>query len=75
MWAENDPGFYELNDQLQYLGYFAFRSPGPAYKHSAAQFLKLRGWISSDRTHPTSPTRPGSDVEVLREIGERMGIV
>ena len=36
-------GFYALNDLLQYLGTFAFRPPVPAYRHSAAQFLKLRG--------------------------------
>lgn len=74
-WAAGDPRFYELNDQLQYLGMFAFRSPSPAYKHSAAQFLKLRGWLTCDRTHPRSPERPASDVEVLREIGQRLGVV
>lgn len=74
-WAAGDPRFYELNDQLQYLGMFAFRSPSPAYKHSAAQFLKLRGWLTCDRTHPRSPERPASDVEVLREVGQRMGVV
>ena len=26
-WEAGDPRFYELNDQLQYLGCFAFRSP------------------------------------------------
>ena len=41
--AAGSPAFYELNDALQYLGFFAFRSPVPAYKHSAAMFLKLRG--------------------------------
>lgn len=74
-WEAGDPAFYELNDQLQYLGHFAFRAPGPAYKHTAAQFLKLRGWIDCDATHPQSPLRPDSDVEVLREIGRRMGVV
>lgn len=74
-WETGDPRFYELNDQLQYLGYFSFRSPSPAYKHSAAQFLKLRGWITSHRTHPRSPSRPESDVDVLRELGRRMKIV
>lgn len=74
-WAAGDPRFYELNDQLQYLGMFAFRSPSPAYKHSAAQFLKLRGWLGCDRTHPRSPERPASDVEVLRELGQRMGVI
>jgi dihydrodipicolinate synthase/N-acetylneuraminate lyase len=71
MWAAGDAGFYELNDQLQYLGFFAFRPPVPAYKHSAAQFLKLRGWIDSDTPHPNGLRRPESDVEVLRDVVER----
>lgn len=74
-WAAGDPRFYELNEQLQYLGMFAFRSPSPAYKHSAAQFLKLRGWLTCDRTHHRSPERPASDIEVLRELGQRMAII
>ena len=72
MWAAGDPGFHELNDLLQYLGFFAFRPPVPAYKHSAAQFLKLRGWIESDAPHPNCLRRPESDVEVLRDIAERL---
>lgn len=72
LWAAGDPAFYELNDTLQYLGNFVFRPPVPAYKHSAAMFLKLRGWVASDRTHPHSPTRPDSDREVLREILYRL---
>lgn len=75
LWASGDPGFYGLNDLLQYLGFFTFRPPVPAYKHSAAQFLKLRGWIGADRTHPASPTRPVSDIEVLRDIGQRLGVI
>jgi dihydrodipicolinate synthase/N-acetylneuraminate lyase len=71
-WQEGDPRFYELNDILQYLGYFAFRLPVPAYKHNAAQFLKLRGWIASDATHPLSPTRPESDREILGKILEQL---
>ncbi|WP_010587191.1 dihydrodipicolinate synthase family protein [Schlesneria paludicola] len=74
-WETGDPRFYELNDQLQYLGYFAFRRPSPAYKHSAAQFLNLRGWINSSHTHPQSRTRPDSDRDVLRELGQRLGVV
>jgi dihydrodipicolinate synthase/N-acetylneuraminate lyase len=74
-WEAGDPRFYELNDQLQYLGYFAFRSPSPAYKHSAAQFLKLRGWIACDEPHPRGQRRPESDIAVLRELGQRMGII
>ena len=71
MWADGDPEFYEMNDLLQYLGTFTFRDPAPAYKHSAAMFLKIRNLISSNRTHPNSPTRPDADIEVLTtSIGE-----
>lgn len=70
-WAAGDPAFYELNDWLQYLGFLTFRPPVPAYKHSAAMFLKMRGYIDCDRTHPQSPERPDSDREILRHIAER----
>lgn len=73
-WLAGDPRFYELNDQLQYLGFFAFRGPVPAYKHTAAMFLKLRGWLACDDTHPQSPPRPDSDRAVLDGIREMMGI-
>jgi len=73
-WASGDPRFFERNDWLQYLGFFAFRDPVPAYKHSAAMFLKLRGWIGDDRTHPSSLTRPESDRAVLRTMLEGLGI-
>jgi dihydrodipicolinate synthase/N-acetylneuraminate lyase len=75
MWASGDPGFYELNDLIQYLGFFAFRAPVPAYKHSAAQFLKLRGWIVSDKPHPLAERRPDSDIAILRDIGQRLEVV
>ncbi len=75
LWAAGDPSFYELNDLLQYLGFFAFRRPVPAYKHSAAQFLKLRGWIACDAPHPQADRRPASDVAVLRELAERLGVL
>lgn len=68
MWLADDSNFYSLNDLLQYLGFFAFRNPVPAYKHSAAMFLKLRGWICEDETHPRSARRPDSDRAVLNEI-------
>jgi hypothetical protein len=67
-WLDGDARFYELNDVLQYLGHFAFRAPVPAYKHSAAQFLKLRGWIDCDATHPGSPRRPANDIPILQNI-------
>lgn len=72
MWVSGDVGFYELNDLLQYLGFLAFRDPVPAYKHNAAQFLHLRGWIESSQTYPGSPTRPESDIELLRDISRRL---
>ena len=74
-WLDGDRRFYELNDALQYLGCLAFRDPVPAYKHAAAMFLKLRGWIGCDRTHPRSPERPESDRELLRGIATRLDIL
>jgi dihydrodipicolinate synthase/N-acetylneuraminate lyase len=74
LWSQDDPEFYELNDLLQYLGFFAFRTPVPAYKHSAAQFLKLRGWLPSDAPHPRAERRPEADVEILRDILKRLEV-
>ena len=71
-WAAGDPRFDELDDCLQALGDFAFRPPVPAYKHSMAQFLALRGLLSCDATHPHSPTRPASDTEVLTGLLARI---
>jgi dihydrodipicolinate synthase/N-acetylneuraminate lyase len=71
-WLKGDPRFHELNDTLQYLGQFAFRAPTSAYKHSAAQFLKLRGWIESDAPHPRSLHRPESDIEILQKILDQL---
>jgi dihydrodipicolinate synthase/N-acetylneuraminate lyase len=67
-WLKGDPRFFELNDRLQYLGSFAFRSPTRAYRHSAAQFLKLTGHVPDDGAPPGAPTRPQSDLAVLAEI-------
>ena len=75
MWESGDSAFFELNDVLQYLGFLAFRPPVPAYKHSAAQFLKLRGWIQSNQTHPNSPARPESDIAILEDIAKRLGVI
>lgn len=73
LWARNDgAAAVALNDLLQYLGQLAFRAPVPAYKHSAAQFLKLRGRIATDRPHPRSPRRPDSDVALLQDICDRL---
>lgn len=72
MWESGDARFYELNDLLQYLGAFTFRDPAPAYKHSAAMFLKIRGMIDSAKTHPQSPQRPASDQMVLESIASQL---
>ena len=72
LWAAGDLAFHEMNDLLQYLGQFAFRDPVPAYRHSAAQFLAVRGWLPGADIHPDAPRRPGSDLAVLAEIVERL---
>lgn len=71
-WRTADPRFYELNDVLQYLGQLAFRPPVSAYKHSAAQFLKLRGWISSDAPHPKAQRRPETDIPILQSVLDQL---
>jgi dihydrodipicolinate synthase/N-acetylneuraminate lyase len=60
-WAEGDPRFFELNDALQALGAVAFRDPVPAYKDSAAAYLKLR-------PHPDCPRRPDWEAELLAPL-------
>lgn len=72
MWRDGDPRFYELNDILQYLGAFAFRPPVPAYRHDAAMFLHLQGRAPSPAPYPGCPLRPDTDIEVLRQILERL---
>lgn len=72
MWAQQDPGFWELNDLLQYLGFFTFRPPVPGYRHDAATWFTLRGWASSDATPVGAPRRPESDRAILADILERL---
>lgn len=72
MWAEGNSDFYQLNDILQYLGFFAFRTPVPAYKHTCAQFLHLRKMIESNLTHPDASLRPDSDLPILQSIVEQL---
>jgi dihydrodipicolinate synthase/N-acetylneuraminate lyase len=74
LWADGDPRFYELNDALQHLGNVAFRPPVPAYRHSAAIFLRLRGWIASDATPDGVPRRPAEEEALMRECGERLAL-
>ena len=72
LWEAGDPGWNEVNDLLQHLGFLAFRDPVPAYKHAAAMFLKARGWLSSDATHPQSPERGAADRELLEQVAAKL---
>jgi dihydrodipicolinate synthase/N-acetylneuraminate lyase len=72
LWAEGDRAFAELNDVLQYLGAFSFRTPVPAYRHDAAMFLALRGWISADAVPIGAARRNDADREVLAGILDRL---
>lgn len=72
LWAAGDARFHELNDWLQYLGMFAFRAPVPAYKHTCAQFLHLRGLIATPEPHTQSARRPDTDVSILEPIVRRL---
>ena len=71
LWARQDPGFFQLNDLIQYLGFLVFRPPVPGYKHNAAQFLHLRGLIKTSLTHVRAVERPESDVALLADILQR----
>ena len=75
LWELGDPAYYELSDSLQYLGNIAFRTPVPAYKHSAAVFLNLIGRIPSDLPHPRSPRRPSWEAEILKDCAARLGVL
>ena len=72
LWEEKNPHFFAINDALQYLGNLAFRVPVPAYKHSAAQFLHLRGLIGDAGVHPLCARRPDSDLALLEPILETL---
>jgi 4-hydroxy-tetrahydrodipicolinate synthase len=74
LWEAGDPAYYALSDALQYLGNVAFRAPVPAYKHSAAVFLKLIGRIPSDRTHPGNPQRPAWEAEIMADCARRLSL-
>lgn len=73
LWEAGDSRYYELSDALQHLGNVAFRSPIPAYKHSAAVFLKMIGRAPSAKTHRSSPVRPDWEAEILQDCARRLG--
>ncbi len=71
-WAGNDSRYPELRDLIQYLGWIGFRKPVPAYKHSAAIFLKLAGGLESDEPHPRAPHREAWDFPLLADAAKRL---
>jgi dihydrodipicolinate synthase/N-acetylneuraminate lyase len=74
LWETGDPAYYVLSDALQYLGNVAFRAPVPAYKHSAAVFLRLTGRIPTDLIHPGNSQRPAWEAEILQDCAHRLGL-
>ena len=75
LWEAGDPAYYALSDALQHLGNVAFRTPVPAYKHSAAVFLNLIGRIPSDRTHPNNPQRASWEKEIMVDCARRLSLL
>ncbi len=71
-WADRDDRFYELNDALQVLGTAAFREPVPAYKDSAAVYLKLTGALTDPHPHPDCPRRPPGEAKLLAPFAEQI---
>ncbi len=73
LWESGDAAYYALSDALQYLGNVVFRTPVPAYKHSAAVFLNLLGRIPTALAHPRNPRRPAWEAEILADCAWRLG--
>ncbi|MGH9435844.1 MAG: dihydrodipicolinate synthase family protein, partial [Terriglobia bacterium] len=71
-WQEGAREYLELRDAIQYLGWVAFRDPVPAYKHSAAIFLKLTGGLECDATHPRAQQREPWDRSALADAAHRV---
>lgn len=70
--AADDPAFLPWNDALQHLGNLAFRAPVPAYKHSAAVYLKQTGGLAHDAVHPRAPRRGPGERERLEDCARRL---
>ncbi|MBS1105088.1 MAG: hypothetical protein H6Q91_590 [Deltaproteobacteria bacterium] len=73
--ASGDVAFLARNDALQHLGNVGFRTPIPAYKHSAALFLQITGGLASDAIHPRAPRRPATDRVLLHDCALRLGML
>lgn len=72
LWEKEDPAFFPLNDALQALGFAAFREPVPAYRASAAVYLKLAGKMKDPQPHPACPRRPAWEPEILRPLAREI---
>lgn len=75
LWRDGDPRYYALSDALQHLGNVAFRPPVPAYKHSAAILLHLRGKVPSPRTHRLNEQRPPWEPSILKDCATRLSLL
>ena len=73
-WAEKDERFFELNDALQALGSVAFRDPVPAYKDSAAAYLKVTGKMKDPLPHPSCARRPANEGELLAPLAKQIAV-
>jgi dihydrodipicolinate synthase/N-acetylneuraminate lyase len=71
-WAEGKAEYLDYRDFIQYLGWIGFRDPVPAYKHSAAIFLKFTGGLACDDPHPRAPRRDGWDRDLLADAARRL---
>lgn len=71
-WEGGDADYFELRDLIQYLGWVGFRDPVPAYKHSAAIFLKLTGSLDCDDPHPRAARREDWDRHLLEDAADRL---
>ncbi len=71
-WAEGSSTYFDWRDFIQYLGWIGFREPVPAYKHSAAIFLKLTGGLESDEPHPKAPRREDWDRALLADAARML---
>ena len=69
-WEAGDPRFAGLNAALQAVGTAAFRDPVPAYKHSAAVYLKLTGMLADPNPHPACPRRAPGEEELLAPLAD-----
>ena len=71
-WTEGQVQYLHYRDLIQYLGWIGFRDPVPAYKHSAAIFLKLTGGLGCDDPHPRAPRRESWDRDLLADAARRL---